>query len=47
MTGRGVQEGWTFFMKEIFKAQKQTFPTGQKMSWQGKKLAWLNRELWL
>ncbi|KAK4832568.1 hypothetical protein QYF61_024186 [Mycteria americana] len=45
--GQGVQEGWTFFRKEILKVQKQAVPMGQKMSQQGRRLAWLDRELWL
>lgn len=41
-----VQEGWTFFRTEVFKAQEQAVPMCWKMSQQGRKAAWLNRELW-
>lgn len=43
---RGVQEGWTFFKTEIFKVQEQAVSMCWKMSQQGRKPAWLNRELW-
>ncbi|KAK4824255.1 hypothetical protein QYF61_012521 [Mycteria americana] len=46
LKGKGVQEGWTFFKKEILKAQEQAVPMCQKTSRQGRP-AWLNRELWL
>ncbi|KAK4827572.1 hypothetical protein QYF61_019196 [Mycteria americana] len=45
--GKGVQEGWTFFKKEILKVQEQAIPICRKMSQQGRGPAWLNRELWL
>lgn len=41
-----VQEGWTFFGTEVFKAQEQAVPMCWTMSQQGRKAAWLNRELW-
>jgi len=41
---KGVQEGWTFFKKEILKVQEQAVPMHQKMSQVGGRLAWLNRE---
>ncbi|KAK4825217.1 hypothetical protein QYF61_025489 [Mycteria americana] len=47
LKGRGVQEGWAFFTKELLKAQEQAVPMCRKMSQQGRRLAWLNRELWL
>ncbi|KAK4828073.1 hypothetical protein QYF61_023133 [Mycteria americana] len=47
LKGKGVQEGWTFFKEEVLKAQEQAVPRYQKMSRQGRRLAWLNRELWL
>ncbi|KAK4824877.1 hypothetical protein QYF61_021084 [Mycteria americana] len=47
LKGKGVQEGWTFFKKKILKAQEQAVPMCQKTSWQGRRLAWLNREIWL
>ena len=47
LKGKGVQEGWTFFKKEILRAQEQAVPMCQKTSWQGRRPAWLNRELWL
>ncbi|KAK4817900.1 hypothetical protein QYF61_002284 [Mycteria americana] len=47
LKGKGVQEGWTFFKKEILKAQEQAVPICQKTSQKGGRPAWLNRELWL
>ena len=47
LKGRGVQEGWALFKKEILKAQEQTVPTCPKTSQCRRRLAWLNRELWL
>ncbi|KAK4819410.1 hypothetical protein QYF61_003681 [Mycteria americana] len=47
LTGKGVQEGWTFFKEEILKAQEQAVPRCQKTSRQGRRPAWLTRELWL
>ena len=47
LKGKGVQEGWTFFKKEILKAQEQAIPMCRKTSWRGRRPAWLNRELWL
>ncbi|KAK4810588.1 hypothetical protein QYF61_007325 [Mycteria americana] len=47
LKGKGVQEGWTFFKEEVLKAQEQAVPRCQKMTRQGRRLAWLNRELWL
>ncbi|GAB0203785.1 hypothetical protein GRJ2_002844100 [Grus japonensis] len=47
LKGKGVQEGWTLVQKEILKAQEQAVPMCQKTSWQGRRLAWLNRQLWL
>lgn len=41
-----VQECWAFFKTEIFKAQEQAVPMCWKMSQQGRKPAWLNREFW-
>ncbi|KAK4820506.1 hypothetical protein QYF61_000085 [Mycteria americana] len=32
LKGKGAQEGWTFFKKEILKAQEQAIPMCQKMS---------------
>ncbi|KAF1590602.1 UNVERIFIED_CONTAM: hypothetical protein FQV16_0005669, partial [Eudyptes robustus] len=42
-----VQEGWTFFKKKILKVQEQAVSMCQKTSHQGRRPAWLNRELWL
>ncbi|KAK4807164.1 hypothetical protein QYF61_024284 [Mycteria americana] len=47
LKGKGVQEGWTFFKKEVLKAQEQAVPRCQKVSRRGRRPAWLNRELWL
>jgi len=42
-----VQEGWTFFKEEVFKAQEQAVPMCRKMNRRGRQVAWLNRELLL
>ncbi|KAK4813839.1 hypothetical protein QYF61_001937 [Mycteria americana] len=47
LKGKGVQEGWTFFKEEVLKAQERAVPRCRKTSQQGRRPAWLNRELWL
>ncbi|GAB0210066.1 hypothetical protein GRJ2_003472400 [Grus japonensis] len=48
LKGKGVQEGWTFFKKEVLKVQEQAVPMCQKTSQQERRrLSWLNRELCL
>ncbi|KAK4830584.1 hypothetical protein QYF61_011819 [Mycteria americana] len=47
LKGKGVQEGWTFFKKEILKMQEQAVPICQKTSQPGRKVGWLNKDLWL
>lgn len=47
LKGREVQEDWILLKKEVFKVQKQAVPVCRKMSQRGRKLAWLNRELFL
>lgn len=47
LNNKGVQEGWTSFKKEILKVWKLAVPKCQKMSWKGRRPAWLNRELTL
>ncbi|KAM9590842.1 uncharacterized protein ACIBXB_005891 [Morphnus guianensis] len=47
LKGKGVQEGWTFFKKEILMAQDQAIPMCHKTNCRGKRPAWLNRELLL
>ncbi|KAK4820048.1 hypothetical protein QYF61_017894 [Mycteria americana] len=47
LMGKGVQEGWTFFKEEVLKAQEQAVPRCQKTGRQGRRPAWLTRELWL
>ncbi|GAB0210105.1 hypothetical protein GRJ2_003476300 [Grus japonensis] len=47
LKGKGVQEGWAFFKKEVLKAQEQAVPTCRKTNQWGRLLTWLNRELWL
>ncbi|KAF1606038.1 UNVERIFIED_CONTAM: hypothetical protein FQV16_0004848, partial [Eudyptes robustus] len=42
-----VQEGWTFFKKEVLKAQEQAVPIRCKKNGRGRRPAWLNRELLL
>ncbi|KAK4816199.1 hypothetical protein QYF61_012664 [Mycteria americana] len=46
LKGKGVQEGWTFFKEEVLKAQERAVPRCRKTSRQGRRPAWLNRELW-
>ena len=43
----GVQEGWTYFKREVLKAQEQAVPVCPKTSRRGRRPAWLNRDLWL
>ncbi|KAK4830124.1 hypothetical protein QYF61_008551 [Mycteria americana] len=45
LKGKGVQEGWIFYKKEILKAQDQAVPMYRKMTRQGRTMSWLNREL--
>ncbi|KAK4821440.1 hypothetical protein QYF61_020023 [Mycteria americana] len=47
LKGKGVQEGWAFFKKEMLQAQEQAIPRCRKMTQWGRRRAWLNRELWL
>ncbi|XP_068521397.1 uncharacterized protein [Anas acuta] len=47
LKGRGVQEVWALFKKEILMAQEWSVPTCPKTSWRGRRPAWLNRELHL
>ncbi|KAK4822092.1 hypothetical protein QYF61_009792 [Mycteria americana] len=47
LMGKGVQEGWTFVKEEVLKAQEQAVPRCRKMSWRGRRPAWLTRELCL
>ncbi|KAK4816200.1 hypothetical protein QYF61_012665 [Mycteria americana] len=47
LMGKGVQEGWTFFKEEVLKAQERAVPRCRKTSRQGRRPAWLTRELWL
>ncbi|KAK4807040.1 hypothetical protein QYF61_018381 [Mycteria americana] len=47
LKGKGVQEGWAFFKKEVLKAQEQAIPRCQKTNRWGRRPAWLNRELLL
>jgi len=45
LKGKGVQAGWTFFREEVLQAQEQAVPMCRKTSLQGRRPAWLNREL--
>lgn len=45
LEGQRMQEGWTFSKNNIWKAQEQASPMSHKTSEQGRKLAWMNREL--
>ncbi|KAK4810604.1 LOW QUALITY PROTEIN: hypothetical protein QYF61_007341 [Mycteria americana] len=47
LMGKGVQEGWTFFKKEVLKAQDRAVPICRKTSRWERRPARLNRELWL
>ncbi|KAK4823680.1 hypothetical protein QYF61_005651 [Mycteria americana] len=47
LKGKGVQEGWTFFKEGVLKAQERAVPRCRKTSRQGRRPAWLTRELWL
>ena len=45
LKGKGAQEGWSYFKEELLKAQEKAIPKSQKTSRQGRRPAWLNREL--
>jgi len=45
LESKGVQDGWSLFEKEVLKAQEQDVPLSCKMSWRGRRPAWMNREL--
>jgi len=45
LKGKGVQAGWTFFREEVLQAQEQAVPMCRKTNLQGRRPAWLNREL--
>ncbi len=47
LRGKGVQEGWTFFKKEVLKVQEQAVPICHKKNGRGRRPAWLNGELLL
>ncbi|KAK4819007.1 hypothetical protein QYF61_024123 [Mycteria americana] len=47
LKGKGFQEGWTFFKKEILKAQEQAIPMCRKTSRRGRRPPCLSREVWL
>ncbi|KAF1451556.1 putative RNA-directed DNA polymerase from transposon X-element, partial [Spheniscus demersus] len=47
LKGKGVQEGWTIFKKEVLKAQEQAVPMCRKKNGRGSRPAWLNGELLL
>jgi len=47
LKGKEVQESWTFFKEEVLKAQEQAVCLCCRMNQQGRRLAWLNRELLL
>jgi len=47
LKGKGILKGWTFFRKEVSKAQEQAVPMCCKTNWRGRRPAWLNRELLL
>ncbi|PKU34200.1 hypothetical protein llap_15501 [Limosa lapponica baueri] len=45
LRGKGVQEGWMLFKKEILKAQEQAVPMRRKIKGRGIWPAWLKKEL--
>jgi len=47
LKGKGFQEVWLLLWKEVLKVWEQTVPLCHKMSRQGRKLVWMNRELFL
>ena len=47
LESKGVQDGWLLFKKEVLKVQEQAVPLSHKMSGHGRRLAWMNRELFL
>ena len=47
LKGKGVQEGWLLLKKEVLKAQEQAISLCCKMSWWGRRLVWMNKELFL
>jgi len=47
LESKGVQGGWLLFKKEVLKVQEQAVPLSHKMSRHGRRLAWMNRELFL
>ncbi|KFW71518.1 hypothetical protein AS28_08898, partial [Pygoscelis adeliae] len=47
LKGKGVQEGWTIFKKEVLKAQEQAVPLRRKKNGRRRRPAWLNGELLL
>ena len=47
LESKGVQDGWLLFKKEVLKAQEQADPLRRKMNQCGRRLAWMNRELFL
>ncbi|KAF1497439.1 Anaphase-promoting complex subunit 4, partial [Megadyptes antipodes antipodes] len=47
LKGKGIQEGWTIFKKEVLKAQEQAVPVCRKKNGWGRRPAWLNGELLL
>jgi len=36
LKGKGLQESWAFFKKEVLKAQEQAVPLCCKMNWRGR-----------
>ena len=47
LESKGVQDGWLLFKKEVLKVQEQAVPLSRKMSQHGRRLMWMNRELFL
>ena len=47
LESKRVQDGWVLFKKEVLKVQEQAVPLSHKMSRHGRRLAWMNRELFL
>lgn len=47
LKSEGVQKGWMCFKNQLLNIQGQALPICREASGQRKRLAWLNRELWL
>ena len=44
LKGKVVQEGWSLLKKKVLKVQEQAIPLCCKMSHQGRRLTWMNKD---